>query len=239
MQGLTTAQLLDLVEAGDSRSWAARGLLLLGCAWPESTSEQRAALPCGERDRALIFLRIATFGRQTQMYTTCADCSGQLEAEFDLSTLVDGERPDGAGVAPIEVGDRTLTVRPLSSGDFLAVEGSPPEEAGRELVRRTLSHCDEPPPHVDAELRSQVAAAIQEADPLSKIELAFECHDCGRGWNETLDIVDLFWKEIESAARRVAWQVHALAHAYGWTEKTILDLTPARRNLYLSMVAHG
>jgi len=239
MKGLDPAQLLNLAEAGYRRSWTARGLLLLECAWPGSSAEQRTSLPCGERDRALIQLRIATFGRQAPVYTTCAHCGEQLEAEFDLATLMNAERPEGAPAATIDTGNWTLTVRPLNSGDFLAVEGSPQEEAARELVRRTLTTDDEPLPEVNAALRTQIAEAISEADPLANIELGFACHDCDHGWTETLDIVDLFWKEIESAARRVAWQVHALARAYGWTQGAILDLTPARRNLYMSMVTHG
>ncbi len=240
MQGLTAGQLLDLAEAGHRQSWTGRGVLLLECAWPEATYEERLALACGERDRALIGLRMATFGRQVPVYTACPGCGEQLEAEFDLSALVEAGPSESAVVA--RAGERVLPVRPLTSADFLAVEGLSPAEAARELVRRTLTAGDEPPPEVDEvddDLRAEVAKAVAVADPLAEIKLGFACHACRRAWSETLDIVDLFWKEIESAARRVAWQVHTLAQAYGWTETTILGLTMARRNLYLSMLAHG
>jgi hypothetical protein len=41
---------------------------------------------------------------------------------------------------------------------------------------------------------------------------------------------------VEALARRVLWEVHTLACAYGWTESETLALSPARRARYLQMV---
>jgi hypothetical protein len=48
--------------------------------------------------------------------------------------------------------------------------------------------------------------------------------------------VSFFWREIQSAARRIVLEVDALARSYGWSEAEILNMTPARRQLYLEMV---
>ena len=51
-----------------------------------------------------------------------------------------------------------------------------------------------------------------------------------------MDVVGFFWREIQSAARRVVLEVDALARAYGWSEAAILGMSSARRNLYLELV---
>jgi hypothetical protein len=236
MPGLDAAQVLNLAEAGHQRSWAVRGLLLLASTWTDSTHEQRAALPCGERDRALIGLRIATFGPTASLYAACSGCGEQMEAQFDLTSLK--ETPRATGECQVEAEGREYTVRPPCSADFLALDGIETDRADEELIRLTVSAVDHGPLEMSDVLRKRVSEAIVASDPLSSIELGFACRDCGRNWNETLDIVHLLWKEIETAAQRVAWQVHTLARAYGWTEQTILKLSPERRTLYIKMVAN-
>ncbi|HUD55174.1 MAG TPA: hypothetical protein VMR02_08095 [Terracidiphilus sp.] len=42
--------------------------------------------------------------------------------------------------------------------------------------------------------------------------------------------------QIEARARRLLYEVHTLAAAYGWSEREILSLSAPRRALYLEMV---
>ena len=51
-----------------------------------------------------------------------------------------------------------------------------------------------------------------------------------------LDIGSFVWAEIESRARRLLWEVHTLASAYGWSEAETLSLSAARRASYMRMV---
>ena len=74
------------------------------------------------------------------------------------------------------------------------------------------------------------------ADPMAETRLALSCPACGSEWHEALDIARFVWAEIESRAKRLAGEVHALASAYGWTEAEILGLSGPRRSLYLGMV---
>jgi hypothetical protein len=40
---------------------------------------------------------------------------------------------------------------------------------------------------------------------------------------------------METYARRLLYDVHALASAYGWSEDEVLAVSPARRRCYLEM----
>jgi hypothetical protein len=81
-----------------------------------------------------------------------------------------------------------------------------------------------------------VEIALDEADPAADIRLELTCAECRAAWTETLDPVVFAWSAVESAARRLATDVHLLAHSYGWSEEQILGLSPFRRHLYLSAV---
>jgi hypothetical protein len=82
-----------------------------------------------------------------------------------------------------------------------------------------------------------IARRMADCDPRANIELALECPACGHNWEALFDVVSFFWKEIEAWSRRVLGEVHALASAYGWTEREILALSPWRREFYLQMVS--
>ena len=71
---------------------------------------------------------------------------------------------------------------------------------------------------------------------MARIDLELHCSQCGIASAALLDIVSFFWTEIVSGARRIALEVHALASAYGWSEREILSLAPARRRRYLALV---
>ena len=81
-----------------------------------------------------------------------------------------------------------------------------------------------------------IAATMAAADPLAEISVGFDCPICHSAREETLDLSDFFWTEIEWRARRLLSEVHALAIAYGWDEATILDMSDMRRTAYLRMV---
>ena len=43
-------------------------------------------------------------------------------------------------------------------------------------------------------------------------------------------------REIDVWAARIVDEVHAIAREYGWTEETILNLSPERRQLYMERI---
>jgi len=87
-----------------------------------------------------------------------------------------------------------------------------------------------------SEVIEAVSAAMAEADPLADIEISISCPSCRHGWQAAFDIVSFLWNEIESWVWRIMSDVHALASAYGWRERDVLELSPTRRQFYLEMV---
>jgi len=82
----------------------------------------------------------------------------------------------------------------------------------------------------------RVGEKMAEADPLAELRITLDCPACGNVSNETIEIISFIWSKIEARAKRLAWEVHEIASAYGWTESEVLSLSPARRALYLDMV---
>jgi hypothetical protein len=52
-----------------------------------------------------------------------------------------------------------------------------------------------------------------------------------------LDIGHFLWLEVCSAAKRLIAEIHELAWAYGWSENSILRMSPQRRNAYIEMLS--
>ena len=91
-------------------------------------------------------------------------------------------------------------------------------------------------PEWTGDLLEAVQESLASADPLAETRLALSCPSCLREWDDALDVGRFLWAEVESRARRVLWEVHALASAYGWSESETLALSDARRAMYLEIV---
>lgn len=226
MNGLHAADLLRLLELGHGRGPLDRGLLLLAHAWPSADRATLSALPLAARDRRLIDLRRATFGRVMTVTATCPACGAQLETPLDLDHLraQPAATPDADGVYAHD----GLRFRLPSTDDLRAALGSPDPRAT--LVARTVID----PAGVDADA---LAAAWDAVEPLADIRLAFDCVECGHAFDRVFDPVEALTAEVEAHARRLLLDIHALASAYGWTEAEVLGLGAVRRRLYVQMVA--
>src|SRR5206468_1064558 len=87
------------------------------------------------------------------------------------------------------------------------------------------------------EVVEALSHAILAADPQAEIIVALSCPGCGRYWELLFDIAHFFWNEMAAQARRLLQEIDALARAYGWTEREILNLSPVRRQTYLELIA--
>ena len=79
----------------------------------------------------------------------------------------------------------------------------------------------------------RIGEAMASADPMAEIAFDFDCPGCGTAFREDLDLAAFLWKEIEVEAKRLLFEVHTLASAYGWREHEVLALSSARRAYYL------
>lgn len=241
MRALSSAELLDVWEKGSRNTSAAWALELLAAVSPEETREHLESLSVGQRDETLLALREGLLGPDLSGTVVCPECGQGLDVIVNLGAIRSAARLPDREVR-IDVSDFDLCFRPVSTRDAVAVCGLPDVEAGtRLIIERCLLSARRDGVPIDAEeIPPEVAGiALQgmiEADSMADIQIAVTCAACESRWSATLDIVSLLWTEIEAWACRTLSDVHALATAYGWSEREILSLSPYRRQRYLELV---
>lgn len=154
---------------------------------------------------------------------------GRLPTTADLIEVLSGQ--DGSpGTAGQPQG--TGASNGNAAGDSL--------EASGRLLRRCISVAtrgdgDVDPAALPPGVTEAVAQAMADADPQAEVRLALGCPDCGHRWSSPFDILSYLWDEVDDWATRLLREVHALASAYGWSERAILGMSARRRRLYLEM----
>ena len=234
MRHLADADVLALWERGAPRHPLDRALVL--CAWAREDLDPTslADLPLGVVNAALVTLRRASFGSRIEARVDCERCGEPLEIALDagaLAAAAPGAEPGG------ECEIQGFRFRAPSTRDLAAVAG---ERSQDDAALRLLDRCCVARPAGEAlELEAlvpEVERALERLDPAADLELALTCEACGHAWQAGLDIAALLWNEVAVRAGSVLADVHRLALAYGWTEREILRLSPARRAAYLQMV---
>ncbi|HEV2447168.1 MAG TPA: hypothetical protein VGS58_14650 [Candidatus Sulfopaludibacter sp.] len=232
MRALRAADFLELWERGRRLHPVDQGLLALGAAFPDTAYEALADWPLGRRNRELARLRCSSFGSRLEGWISCPQCGEKLEFEMDSSALAEGEDP---AAKPVEVGGQTFRLPTSRDLARIAREGDPRTAVARLLESCRLEPAPAPPACTEADL-DEIGDRLAKADPAAETRLALVCAACRHEWVEALDITAFLWAEIEARARRLLFEIHALASAYGWSEAAILALSEARRALYLEMV---
>jgi hypothetical protein len=230
---------LNVWERGEPERAGRRALTLLASAAPDSTGDL-AAVPVGRRDRWLLDLREGLFGRGFSGLTACPACGEEVELTFDVSEV--RRDPPSADRGQVQAGGVDLHFRLPTSGDIVAIESAADVRTARAAL---LGRCfeaarrDGAPIPFEAIPATAVEAAIarmRELDPQADVALDVACPACAHAWSESFDIVTFLWSELSAWARRTLGEVHLLASAYGWTEADILQLSAARRHVYLEML---
>lgn len=237
-QALSQDALLASWERGQDRDALERGVTLWRTVEPDTPVDALASAPIGRRDHALLDLRIATFGSRAECFVDCPTCDEQLEFELDLRTLaVDAPPPPADGPAA-QVEGWSVRFRLPGSRDVAAVAGAG-DPLGALLERCIQSVTHDGRRASLGQLPPQVVKAVEDEmrrlDPQAAVELVLECDACGHRWTTVFDIVSFLWREIDVAARRLLWEVHALARTYGWSQHEILSLAAVRRRTYLQL----
>lgn len=234
---LSNAEFLELWEHGYRLHPLDRALLAIRTSLPPgaTTDEPVADWPLGRRNRALAQVRMLYFGPRLEGWTVCPQCGEKLEFEVDCAAIAATPLPE----MERRVSARGGVYRLPTSRDLALVAGeADAEQAALRLLERctlernmTGEEDSLTPAAID-----EIAARMTEADPMAEITLGFECPVCSHASQEELDLAVFLWSEIESRARRLLSEVHALAAAYGWAEAAILGMSELRRATYLGMV---
>lgn len=208
--------------------------LLARCTRPADEDHwwQRAV---GDRTAALLDVLHASTGSTAIALTLrCAACSKRFEIELPHAAIV------AARAAPESVelqradGDTPLTLRRATGNDLRAWhdEASGGGEAdalsmlARLCTRGAPEACDVAP----------AAAALAAADPLVAFMAACACPECGADAEIDVDLEALALQRLAARQQQLLREVHALASRYGWTEREILAVAPARRARYLELI---
>jgi hypothetical protein len=229
---LDSTTLLAAWEQGAGQSPSVRAITLLTVARPRKSAEQWSLTPIGDRDRELLAIREELFGTKLEATAKCLACGERLELSFATTDIVAQSATHSQLM--LEADGYTITCHVPTTADVAAAtdRGSLLDRCvdlakyGSEIVAASAL-----PPEVTFAIES----AIEKADPQAEVKFALQCPTCGSHWESVFDIVSFLWGELEDWARRLLWEVHLLASAYGWSERDILAMTPRRRSIYLEM----
>lgn len=242
MEALSCVELLDLWDRGMDQAPVERALCMLAAACRDVPPDALAGFDIGRRDALLLALRERTFGSKLSSVANCAHCGERLELSFDIDDLRAAPTPP-ATADVLALDGYEARFRPPDSRDLAAI-GEQADEAAQRLaliarcvveVRRDgeLVSVD----HLPASMIDAIEEGIGRAAPQADFQIDIACPCCGHRWKCVFDIVSYFWREIDAWAVRILREVHVLASAYGWRERDILALSPARRQCYLDMVS--
>jgi hypothetical protein len=235
MRALSSSDFVDLWERGIRLHPVDRGLLVLSAAFPDVPCERMADWPLGRRNGALARLGLSCFGPNPGAWTSCAQCGEKLEVDVDFRNLANGAIENGSGPAePITVKGRSFRL-PTSRDLALVARETDARSAAVRLAETCALEAGDTSAWSDEDLE-EVGEGMALADPMAEVAFRFGCPECGNEGNADLDLVGFIWEEIEARARRLIFEIHRLASAYGWSESEILGLSEDRRACYLDMV---
>lgn len=239
MRSLRQADLPRVWDEGDERHDLDRALVLLHHGLPDWSYAALAALSVGRRDAFLLQLRRATFGRRITFAVLCPRCGEKLEddASVDELLLIDPLIEPSKRFTARD-GAWELEHRLIDSRDLAEVVGLPDATAVRALARRCLLSArrdghDVGFDELDDAAVGALAASLATHDPQAELEFGMSCPACRHQWAVTFDIAVFLWQEVVSRAKLILRDIHELALRYGWSERDILELSPARRAFYL------
>jgi hypothetical protein len=219
VRALSAADLLDVWEQGCAAHPLARPLLVLAASFPEVGAADLAEENLGSVNARLWAVRAALVGTDVVGCASCTRCGVQAEFEFDATGLA--RRAAARAGGPV----RALTLADL----FAAAESA---DAAEMLIMRCTQRDGCEPTLAD---NVDVSAELAAADPAAEVLLALACPACGHEWSAPLDIGSFLWTELTRIVGDTVADVDVLARCYGWTERDVLDLSPARRRRYVEL----
>jgi hypothetical protein len=235
MRPLRGELLLEAWELGSTESAPEAAMLAVACV--ERASEDVELLSIAERNFQLLRLRQITFGDVLRGWLRCGSCATRLEFEISVRSMLEKlEASRSSTPYHWSLGGLAFAMRPVTSGDLAAINGvKDPRRGLLELctsvagvgIESALDACE----GIATEHFNRINAGAE-------IRFAVSCAACGIADDVDLDIARFLWAEVKHAALTLLREVHELASAYSWSERSILDMTPARRATYLEM-AHS
>ncbi|CAN5745185.1 hypothetical protein BH09MYX1_BH09MYX1_08530 [soil metagenome] len=183
-----------------------------------------ADLTISERDFALAWVLIATFGPLVRETVRCGQCSSKFDFELDVDALVRHRREGATSHLSSTLGFRLPT-----GMDELAVAGMAEADAERALLAR-CGVAD------DADV-SAILGTMESAAPLLDAELLAGCPECAAPNSVAFDVQSHLLGAIVRERTVRAHEIHRLTMGYGWSLTEILRLSRSRRQTFNLLAA--
>lgn len=242
MYSVPSSLIIDIWERGRVQHPIDRALTILSMAGSGMSRHELADLPIGSLNALLLLVYRQLFGNTLACLANCPDCGEGIE--FSISAK-DMQTKSGAGKKVPAVVDESgyqIEFQLPNSRDLAAIVRSNSVSSGRNeilkrcIIKATSNDNDVNPAVLPEQVVEKISRKIAECDPLADIQLNMNCPACSHTWQSSLNIVSFLWEKITFAAKRLLYEIHTLASAYGWSESEILSLSPLRRQHYMEMV---
>lgn len=234
-------------------AWANR--LLAACVADQRTNNPIGlndvhGLGIGDRERLLLAIHAATFGRSADLLYRCTRCREVAEVTIDLTSFLTAPvespaEPEKPIVVAIDGETAPMSYRMPTAGDLEAIAPlatTDPDAAAAELIGRlSVATAGEVPSRLaehetPGEASDALAAEIAGREPDTTIFLSVVCPTCGVAVEALLDATNLLRARF-AGGRGIFAEVDRLARIYHWSEADILALPYARRQRYLGLAA--
>lgn len=240
-QQLEGGALLTVWERALAQPPEAREDVLLQAVFEKSARAQTL----GQFNARLIDAHARLFGRELALRSGCARCGSVAQFSTDCAQL--------AAPLPVTAGDEQshrlrldeyeIEFRLPGRADITAVSSAVSDnDFALQLLERCVLACtrDDAPIPISAlpdAVLDALSQKMEALDPAASISFAVACPQCDARWDAKLDVGSVLWQKIQAAAEHLLLDIDALARAYGWSEREILQLTALRRAAYLQMVS--
>ena len=196
--------------------------------------DELMAWTVSRRLQALLAVTIATRGDRWVLTAHCGtpDCGAPMD--LPLSLVGFSREADPTDITCTLPDGRSLDVAVPTGKDQLAWLASGDAGPGAivdRLVTLPPDVADIAPDWLDA-----IEAALEQADPLTTLEIETACPECGAETSVPLDLEARCLALLAAERPRLLDDIHALATTYHWSEGEIMAIPPDRRQQYLARI---
>jgi hypothetical protein len=218
------------------------------------SEELLRSLLVADRQYLLLKLREATFGSRIQAVLYCPQlsCGNKMDIDFmvdDIPIEVPADvKPGYAVQVATEDGQYEVRFRLPNGSDQEALAQLLAENRDKEAAAALLQRCigqigsngsgssdriEQLSPRAIAEIEEAMAAAAP------RIELTMEgsCPECGQPFAIPFDLERFVMQELHTSQDQLYREVHYLAYYYHWSESEIMEMSRAKRRLYIDMLS--